>query len=421
MARNFKAGYDFRSADFRSQPDRWQQAPGRGHRPAIPAQRTTGDGERECSRQPPELCDGAELAVQPDGTAKRVPARTPRAFCQPCEDRITASLRALPEAYLRLAAAIGDPARTTRPVRTAPGSKVLVNPDIDALMRRMSGILAGWAARVRHIPGLELSDPEHAHGDPRGVAENCKTLATHATPLLALQAGWTTRVHSLPEGRPGTAAVTAASTCRRCHLAITRSTFPRKAALPERKWWVTDITACPVGPCGATPGDHQPGDVREAAAPVYIPDSLEDEIGDEEIVQIGDTWVKVMTSLAGADAGNEILDLHYKARRILGETKTQPESFDGIPCRRCPTMTLERAEPPSNPELPANHSKCPSCGDEMSRKTFDEWADTYAQWSQTAGITVCKRCSLATPKHEECSWALCSCTAGAHPRRRAAA
>src|SRR5581483_8236402 len=113
-------------------------------------------------------------------------------------------------------------------------------------------------------------------------------MATHPDPLLALQPGWTTRVRTFPFAKPGEA--------------------------------------------GRAP----------------VPDWLEDEIGGEEIVNIGDGWVKTVTLRDGAAAGNEILDLHWRARKLLGETKDRPESLDGIPCRSCEAMGLERAEPPSD-------------------------------------------------------------------------
>jgi len=319
--------------------------------------RDTGQQEepgRPCSRQPPELCDGARIVMQDDGTSRREPARTPRAFCQPCESRIVACLEELPAAYERLEEAIGDPVRRSSPVRVMPGSRVLVSPEVDALMRPMAAILGGWAARVRSVPGLELDDPGVPHDSPEGIRAACEAMARHVTPLLALQAGWTTRVWAFPPGAP-------------------------------------------------------------------MPPDVEEEIGGEEIVAIGDGWVKVTVRRSGADAGNEILDLHWRSRRLLGETRARPEPLDGIPCRSCEAMALERAEPPSDPSLPANHSRCPECRDEMDRETFGQWADTYAQWARGAGIRKCKRCSLAEPRHEDCCWAGCSCGEGEHPRRSAAA
>ena len=315
------------------------------YRPAAPQD---AEGRHPCSRQPPELCDGARIVVQADGTSRRMPALTPRAFCDPCRSRIITCLEDLPAAYERLEEAITDPVRRNSPVRVTPGSKVLVSPEIDALMRPMAALLGGWFARVRSVPGLQLADPGVPHDSPEGVKAACEALARHVSPLLALQDGWTTRTYTWQPGTP-------------------------------------------------------------------MPADLEEEIGEEEIVATGDGWVKITVRRTGAHAGNEILDLHWRARKLLGETKGRPESFDGIPCRSCEAMTLERAEPPSDPSLPANHSRCPECGDEMDRETFAQWADTYVQWARGAGIKECKRCSLG--RCGDCCWVACSCMAEEHPRR----
>lgn len=308
---------------------------------------------RPCSRQPPELCESARTITDPaDGPARREPGLTPRAFCVPCETRIVTSLGSLPVMYAGLAVRIGDPARTGTAVRVPPGSRVLLNPEIDAQLRVMAAVLAGWAARVRSVPGLQLTDPDHQHDTPEGVEEACGTLARHATPLLALQPGWMTRVYTYPFGAP-------------------------------------------------------------------IPPELEDEIGDEEIVAAGDGWVKVTTRLDGTSAGNEILGLHWRARKLLGWTKPAPESFDGVPCQACDEMTLERAEPPSDPDIPADHSRCAACQHTMSREVFGQWAERYATWARGAGVQECRRCGQGN--HLECSWVACSCAMGEHPRRRAAA
>lgn len=317
----------------------------------MPRDEDTG---HPCSRTPPELCDGARLVVQDDGTARREAARTPRAFCDPCRNRIITCLEELPSAYERLEAAIADPVRRASPVRVMPGSRVLVSPEIDALMRPMAAILGGWAARVRRVPGLQLADPGLPPDTPEGIKAACEAMAVHVTPLLALQAGWTIRVYPWPPGTP-------------------------------------------------------------------MPPDLEEQIGGEDLIAIGDGWAKVTVRRSGADAGNEIIDLHYRSRRLLGETKGRPEPLDGIPCRSCEAMTLERAEPPSDPSLPANWSRCPECRDEMDRDTFAEWADTYARWARGAGIRKCKRCSLAEPRHGDCCWTACSCNEAEHPRRSAAA
>ena len=253
---------------------------------------------RPCSRIPPELCESARTVTDPaDGTTRRVPGLTPRAFCGPCEIRILGCLGSLPLMYRGLAVRIGDPARSGTAVRVPPGSRVLLNPEIDAQLRVMAAILAGWAARVRSVPGLQLAAPLHQHDTAAGVEEACGTLARHLTPLLALQPGWTTRTYSRP----------------------------------------------------------------------LTPD-LEDELADEEIVRAGEHHITVMHQLGGTDAGNEILGLHWRARKLLGWTKPAPESFDGVPCQNCDEMTLERAEPPSDPDIPADHSRCAACQDTMTRE-----------------------------------------------------
>ena len=54
-----------------------------------------------------------------------------------------------------------------------------------------------------------------------------------------------------------------------------------------------------------------------------------------------------MLMLGGQDAGEEILQLHRSALLVLGEIVKQRETLDGVPCKRCEAMALERAEPPS--------------------------------------------------------------------------
>jgi len=111
--------------------------------------------------------------------------------------------------------------------------------------------------------------------------------------------------------------------------------------------------------------------------------------------------------MSGADAGNEILDLHYQARRILQETKAAPESFDGVPCRECEDISLERAEPPSDPDVPAAKSRCASCGDTMTAEEFREWTVRYKKWAENAGLPSCRRCQRGD--HDQCVWKACGC------------
>lgn len=365
-------------------------------------------GTRSCSRHPPELCDSARLVVQDDGTTRREPGLTPRAFCDPCQSRIVSCLDELPYAYVRLAEAIGDPVRAGTPVRRPPGSRVLIAPEIDALMRLTATVLAGWAARVRRVPGLQLADPEHPYDTAAGVREACGTLAAHPTPLLGLPPKWATRTFTYPTAP---AEVRWLTTCRHCGRPVSPGQPPAPGQPP--RWWLAEPGAAPS--C-----DHQPADPTPPGRPDIIPDTLLAAIGDHEIIRQGDGWLDIQLELDGADAGNETIDLHYRARRILGETRPPRQLYDGVPCRNCEAMgSLERAEPPSDPNIPANHSRCAECRDEMSREEFDFWAERYATWARGAGVQVCRRCSVGLCL--ECSWSACSCDQGEHPRRRAVA
>lgn len=363
------------------------------------------EGHRPCSRTPPELCDGARLAVQPDGTSKRVPALTPRPFCDPCRSRIITCLEELPGAYRRLAERIGDPVRAGEAVRVPPGSRVLVSPEIDALMRTMAGILGAWAARVRSVPGLQLNDPGFPPDSLEAVEDSClKVLVKHPDALLSLQAKWMFRTFTYPVAAPF--AARPETVCRHCGRRISSGMKPGK-------WWLSEHAP------GSAECAHEPAWVTER--PDVIPAGLLAETGDSEIIRQGDGWFTVMNYLDGKDAGNEVIDLHWRTRRVLGETPARPEAFDGVPCRNCDLIALRRAEPPSDPSLPAMHSRCAECGHEMTRDEFTEWAGRYASYARGAGIQKCRRCSLQAPRHEDCCWVHCSCAEGEHPRRPAAA
>lgn len=118
-----------------------------------------------------------------------------------------------------------------------------------------------------------------------------------------------------------------------------------------------------------------------------------------------------MPDLEGADAGLEILHLHYLCRRLLGETRAHAETFDGIPCRECEDMALERAEPPADPAENAPKSRCASCGDVMDDEEFEAWADRYSTWAESA-MPACRRCQRGD--HEQCAWQACPCRSFGH-------
>lgn len=366
------------------------------------------DTGHPCSRIPPELCDGARIVWQDDGSSRREPMLTPRTFCDPCRSRIITCLEELPPAYTRLAAALGDVPRTGVAVRAPFGPSEPVRAEVDALMRVAAVILHGWEFRVRRSR-LQLADrdtPDILAAESVRVA--AKTLSTHIDVLLALQPGWMTRTFTFPPGRPGTLAAQE-GTCRLCGYRVARLIGAKRA-----RWYLAQPVSGPVAACA-----HEPRDTTASRALALIPAELETEIGEEEITAIGDGWVQVTRHIGAMAAGNEVLDLHYRVRRSLGETRAQPESFDGIPCKACDEMALERAEPPSDPSAEVKHSKCALCKDEMDREEFGQWAEMYASWARGGGVRECRRCSLGMCG--ECCWHACSCAAAPHPRRPAAA
>jgi hypothetical protein len=158
--------------------------------------RPAEDGH-ECARG--QYCAAAKNVEQPDGSKLRVPGFTYQVFCQACSDRITEVLTELPKSFAKLEAEYGNPVRRNdQAVRTPFGPSVPIRLDVDALQREAPLIIGGWAARVRSVPGLQLSPAEHHPDSPEGFAEACKVLRLHPGPLFSLQPGWMTRTYRLP-------------------------------------------------------------------------------------------------------------------------------------------------------------------------------------------------------------------------------
>ena len=187
----FKPGYDFRASETLRDSRRHDRAAA-----YVPA--GTTEGQRPCARG--KWCASAKNAEQPDGTTERIPGSTYQAFCQACTDHIVAALTDMPGAYARIEEEYGSPVRRNdQAVRVPFGPSVPIRLDVDALQREVPPVIGGWAARVRSVPGLQLSDPEHGDpATPEGFAEACKTLRMFPSSLLALQPKWMSRTYRLP-------------------------------------------------------------------------------------------------------------------------------------------------------------------------------------------------------------------------------
>ena len=196
MVRKYDPGYDFRSSEsLRQQDERRPHDRGR-HAALVPS--GTTEGQRPCARG--RLCASAKNAERPDGTTERIPGFTYQAFCPACTDLIVTALAELPTAWARIEEEYGTPVRRgDQAVRVPFGPSVPIRLDVDALQREAPPVIGAWAARVRSVPGLRLSAPQH--GSPEsaeGFAEACRVLRVHATPLLALAPRWMTRTYRLP-------------------------------------------------------------------------------------------------------------------------------------------------------------------------------------------------------------------------------
>jgi hypothetical protein len=186
----FDPGYSFRASETFSGSRR--------HRTAAHVPSGATEGQHPCARG--KWCASAKTAEQPDGTTERIPGFTYQAFCPACTDRIVETLTAMPGTYARIEEEYGTPVRRNdQAVRVPFGPSVPIRLDVDALQREAPPVIGGWAARVRRVPGLQLSAPEHDDpATPDGFAEACKVLRLHPGPLLSLQPGWMSRTYRLP-------------------------------------------------------------------------------------------------------------------------------------------------------------------------------------------------------------------------------
>lgn len=196
MVRKYDPGYDFRSSESLRQRDERRQHDHGRHAAYVPS--GTTEGQHPCARG--KWCASAKAVEQPDGTTERIPGFTYQAFCPACTDLIVQALTELPGAYTRIEAEYGNPVRRdSQAIRTPFGPSIPIRLDVDALQREAPPVIGAWAARVRSVPGLQLSAPEHdSPATAEGFAEACRVLRTHPGPLLSLQPKWMSRTYRLP-------------------------------------------------------------------------------------------------------------------------------------------------------------------------------------------------------------------------------
>jgi hypothetical protein len=98
--------------------------------------------------------------------------------------------------------------------------------------------------------------------------------------------------------------------------------------------------------------------------------------------------LKVTVILDGRRAGQEILHLHYMARRLLLETSPPMPLLPDFRCRVCERKLLRKAAPPWHEDGEWFWSRCDGCGDEMSAEDYKQNALRWIAY---------ERAHLATP------------------------
>ena len=90
-----------------------------------------------------------------------------------------------------------------------------------------------------------------------------------------------------------------------------------------------------------------------------------------EILAYNGYAVTIMPRLDGRRAGQEIMHLHYMARRLLLETSPPMPLLPDFRCRVCEQKLLRKAAPPWHEDGEWYWSKCDGCGDEATREEYD--------------------------------------------------
>lgn len=257
---------------------------------------------------------------------------------------------ALPAAYERLATMAVDPVKTGLAIRVPPGSRVLTNPEADALMRTLADTVAAWAARIRDVPQLQLSRPDCPHGSQEQVDADCSVLAGFPDPLLALAPRDTARTWTWAPGQ----------------------------LMPD---WLEEE----IGHLDAIRGGD--GWVRTFT-------SLD---GEDAALELFDLHRRAVRLLGETPAPPQLLD---------GIPCRTCEAMSSLALAELPVTDPD----PDKPGPP--YSRCIECRAELTRREHDEWVVMYVAWTRGAGILTCRRCDLNM--HGDCCWPSCDCKKAGH-------
>ena len=110
--------------------------------------------------------------------------------------------------------------------------------------------------------------------------------------------------------------------------------------------------------------------------------AVREEDEDCEILASNGYTVTIAPRLGGEQAGQEILHLHYMARRLLLETNPPQPLLPDFRCRVCEQKLLRKAAPPWHEDGEWFWSKCDGCGDECTREDYDVNAKRWVAYEK---------------------------------------
>ena len=292
-------------------------------------------GDRPCSRG--EHCASAVRERQEDGKTVRKPMMGFRAFCDADRAIIIDCLRAFPDTYSRLGAALGDHVVGEVTIRVPFGPSVEIRTDVDEIQRAIIDGVMSWRERVAGV--ARLSMPDTAEWRRKALSAHAcgllpfsvTVLAEHVDALLALE----------PDVmlRPG--------------LILTLGCGTREV--------LDDGVRC---------------EARSGSGQRCVRDRHEADRDHEDArgLEWPFTGGTVVASAGGADAGNEIMRLDYLGRAALGETNPLPERLLGVQCPECSRHTLRRAAPPQHDGDPEFFATCTDCRALLTDEEYRQWA-----------------------------------------------
>ena len=152
---------------------------------------TEAAGDRPCSRA--EWCTAATRTLQADGTWTREPALTYGTFCRADRTLIAVAVEALPDAYVRLSAALGTRVRGETDIRVPFGPSVPIRLDVDEVMRLVIDGVMTWHERLAQVAGLSMRETAWWRAVSLGpyagslLEPSCRVLGAHLDAVLCLQ------------------------------------------------------------------------------------------------------------------------------------------------------------------------------------------------------------------------------------------